>query len=214
MKKIFLFDYFLQKCVLKVQDLLKLDDDLKASQLGVIVSKARMFHRTASGCTMEEIYFCNPMYAQEFFLYFCYRMDDKGERLLRNFNFHRYICYLPGMFSVDCYEDKDITHHLENMFPVVSSRSDIEFNIFNKILGTHTEEELEEKFRQISNFRGVRPLTMENIPTAKPEIDLIDEAWKKLENDEDFINMLTIHCKHDHNGRSHAHAAYFNKMKI
>ena len=214
MKKMFLFDYFLKKCVLKVHDLLKLDDDTKASQLGVIVSKARMFHRTANSCTVEEIYFCNPMYAQELFLYFCYRMDDKGERLLKSFNFHRFISYLPGMYSVECYEDKDITYHLETLFPVVSTKDDIEYDVFNKILGTHSEEELEEKFRHISNFRGVKRLSLENIPTAKPEMELIDATWAKLENDEEFIRMLTVNCKHDHNGRSHAYNAYFNKMKI
>ncbi len=214
MKKIFLFDYFYQKCVLKVQELLKLGDDLRASQLGVIVSKTRMFHRTANSCNMEEICFCNPMYVQELFLYFCYRMDDKGELLLKNFNFHRFISYLPGMYSVECYEDKEITYHLEKLYPVVSSKSEIEYNIFKKILGTCTDEELEEKFRHISNFRGTKTLAMENIPTAKPEIAMIDETWRKLENDEEFLKMLIVNCKHDHNGRSHAYNTYFNKMKI
>ena len=214
MKKIFLFDYFLKKCVLKVQELLNLDGDAKASQLGVIVSKARMLHRTANGCTMEEICFCNPMYAQELFLYFCYCMEDKGERLLKSFNFHRFISYLPGMYSVECYEDKDITHHLEGLFPIVSNENDIDVTIFNKILGTHTEEELIGKFRQVSNFRGVKPLYLENIPTAKNEMELIDKAWMAIEKDETFINMLTVHGKHDHNGRSHAYNTYFNKMKI
>ena len=214
MKKIFLFNYFLQKCMLKVQELLKLDDDTNASQLGIIVSKARMFHRTASGCTMEELYFCNPMYAQELFLYFCYCMEDKGESLLRCFDFHRCISYLPGMYSVECYEDKDISHHLERLYPVVTQISDVDMSLFKKLLGEHTDEELTKKFRQVSNFRGVTPLYMENIPTAKPEMELIDKAWRRIENKQTFINMLVPHNKHDHNGRSHAYNAYFNKMNI
>ena len=214
MKKILLFNYFLQKCAIKVQSLFSIEDNAKASQLGVIASKTRMFRRTSCGCSMEEIYFCNPMYAQELFLYFCYRLGDKGDKLLSYFDFHRFISYLPGFYSVECYEDKDITYHLEKIYPVVSYKHEIEFDALNKILGEHTQDDFLLKFHNISNFRGVKPLYKGDVALKLKEKELMDNAWADIENDSEFIRMLNPSNKHDHNGRSYAYNAYFNKMKI
>lgn len=210
MKKKLLFNYFLQKCVQKEQELLS-TDDFKTALLAVIVSRANLIRHYAQGVTMEAIYFCKPFYAQELFIYLCFNAYENGDCLHSSFNFKKVTSNRSGSWGDEAYEDADITKYLYKVFDYPKGMKDIDCTSYSKIVGENAPNKLLDMFYNLSNFRNVTVTGVE-LPAACPETEMIDRAWNRLMNDENFINMLKIGAKHDSHGRSYAYRSYCEKV--
>lgn len=208
-KKELLFNYFLQKCVQKEQELLN-TDDFKTGLLALILSHAHLYRHFAHGVTMSEIYFCKPFYAQELFIYLCFDALEYGDFLYRSFDFEMETSYRPGEWGVKAYEDKELTQYLDKIFEYPKSMSDVDCELYGKIIGDTSSQELLSKFYNVSNLRTITIDSLE-LPLMCPEVKMIDRAWNRLMVDENFIKMLTIGCKHNSHGRSYIARSYDKK---
>lgn len=214
MKKIIIFNYFIQKCTEKIQELYGISNP-DAAKLCLITSDARMIRRHANGCTTEEVCFCKPMYAQELFLYLCKDAQENGDNLIGAFDFHKSKMYLNNFISYDCYEDGDITGYLEKMYPKVSTESEVRLDLFEQMFKTKDCEAILTKFIHPSNMCYITECEREVYPSeTSEELQMVDRAWNRLEGDNKFTSMLEMKGKHDQFGKSHAYVEYIKKLNL
>lgn len=208
-KKELLFNYFLQKCVQKEQELLS-TDDFKTAMLAIILSRASMVRRIAESVTMGNIYFCEPLYAQELFIYLCFNAEENGDKLKCNFNFSTDA--ISGKNRVKRCEDRELTAHINKIFPHYKSVKDIDCACYQKLTEKESHKDLMDLFFNLSNLRDVSVNYLEIPADRCEEMDMIDRAWHRLEANKDFINMLHLSYKHDQYGCSRVASSYQDKL--
>ncbi len=202
-----LFSYYLHKLAQKEQELLRCDD-FRIGLFAAIFANTRLFRRYASGCTVEPICFCNPIFAQDLFIYLCINAQENGDNLFKEFNFRQitgsYFHYPLCAGRYPCIEDRSISSFLDRLYPSVLSEKDVDVPLLEKLQNLIGEQDLEKKFRITSNIRQVRQSVL---PTLRicAETEMIDRAFERLAADDVMCNMLSIESKCDINGVSVAY---------
>ena len=209
-KKICLFSYYLQKLAQMEQERLGLND-FRAGLLAVVLTKAHLFRRFHTGCTTQELYFCNPQYAQELFVYICLKAKGKGNKLCSMFDFAQTMVYRSGMWGQPYVEDKEITKFLGKVFPEVGNKGEIENSLYAQLLPETPENEWLEKFIHIANFCKVDVDALAPIEDCE-ETAIIDAVIAKLKNDKVLLEMLSF-AKCDMYGVSSAYHKYFSRIR-
>ncbi|MCM1324516.1 MAG: hypothetical protein NC218_10365 [Acetobacter sp.] len=209
MKKKILFSYYLQKLAQMEQELLGVNDQ-RAALLAVVLAKTNLFRRFPSGCTMQELCFCNPRYAQELFVYICLKAKENGGKLRSLFDFSQIQAHYPAMWGQPYIEDREISRFLDKVFPEVKSKREIDTSLYTKLLAEIPENELGSKFVQLSNFRNVNIEAMCHEPCA--ETAIVDAALAEMKGDAVLRNMLTLNGKCDIYAKSPAYKGYLNNI--
>jgi len=187
---------------------LGLQDD-KVAMLALVFSRARLQHRSATGCSSEEVYAVNPKFLQELFILLCSNAEKSGDHLKYSFDFVGVPRFEFG-WNADLkdLEDKDISYHLDNnLFPYANRQMDKE--LYTKLLADKTPEELECIFeRMASKFTyEPRPEALE-LPEPCAETEMIDRTWNRLLEHPNFVSMLKPKGKLDYLGRSVPYQRY------
>lgn len=207
MSKIKLFNYFLSKAALKEKELLHLESE-RASFLAIILADVNILHRHATGCSSEKVYWANPKFAEELFACVCVDAVMHGDELYRAFDFD----YCPFSYRgnmIDGVSDKEIASYLNTeIYPEAKGRADKK--IYAELLKVKNLA-LDEKLSHMNPFftRNVfefdEPLWM---PEPCAETEMIDRAWDRLLNDNDFVKLFQPYSKYIYDGRSLAQARY------
>ncbi len=206
-KKLLLFSYYLQKLAQKEQELLR-SDDFRLGLFALICANTRLFRRFAHGCTVEPICFCDPMYAQELFIYLCLDAKAHGDSLLNEFDFHQTTGFpsrsvKDGMPYV---QDMALTFFLiDKVYPPVLTDANIDIALFKKLGDIICEPDLPSKIRHHDNVRDVHPEALHAFVPCK-ETEMIDRALARLTDDSVMQNMLSSGNKCNLNAESVAYA--------
>lgn len=209
-----IFSYYLQKLAKEEQKLLGLDDE-RAALLALALTKAHLFRRFHTGCTTQELCFCNPRYVQELFIYICLKANESGSKLLSLFDFKQTTAYYIGMRGRPYLEDKEINVFLDQVFPKVLSEGDIEKSIYVALLPEISElsdTEWREKFVLPTNLCNVNPEVLCPMETGE-ETALVDAVFAELKGDSIFQRMLSLTSRCDMYGESPAYSAYFCEVR-
>lgn len=206
-RKIFLFNYFLKKAVEEEQKLLEING-FQVGMLALALSRASIFHRFASGCSMETVYFCSPKYLEEMFLCLCLHIEEQGNNILKSFNFKKTYSPMRSPYDSEDIEDKDLTEYLEEIYPPKLSLSDKEKRMYILIIGNPWEV-------IASKFSGsIRTVAIEKLELFErnEKTELIDHAWEQLKASGRLDKMLALNLKHNMQGQSILRE-YYSKKK-
>lgn len=193
MKKKILFSYYLQKLAQMEQELLGVNDQ-RMALLALVLTKANLFRRICSGCTMQTLYFCNPMYIEELFIYLCLKAGREGMKLRSQFHFVQSSASYPGMWGQPYVEDKDITLFLAKVYPMPKSKKEVDIDLYRRFLDNMSSDELWQKFIQLCNFRNVNTNALCTSEHCE-ETALIDVIFEKLKDDKVLQNMLSLNSR-------------------
>ena len=199
-KKILLFNYFL-KSLAQLEQRLMGFDDFNVAMLATITSKATIYRRYPSGCTMESAAACVPSYAQELFIYALIDAKKNGDDdLLKSYDFVPVVS-----LSLAGIEDYDVTDHLRNLFPTDSNP---DLNVLSCIFGgNYSHAEIKGMFKYDANYSRFNEELFE-VASECDETAMIDRAMVRLANDAEFVKLLNVFYKHDHFCRSLAYQTY------
>lgn len=210
-----IFSYYLQKLAGEEHKLLGVDDD-RAALLALVLTKANLFRRFHTGCTTQELCFCNLRYVQELFIYICLNANDSGNKLLSLFDFNQTMIYRGEVCGRPYLEDKDINIFLDKLFPKVHRNEEyVEKSPYALLLPEISElsdSKWREKFVHPSNLCNVNLEVLCPLETGE-ETALVDAALAELENDTIFFEMLLLTNRCDIHGESRAYQAYFQQIK-
>ena len=205
MGKFELFNYFLSKAALKEQELLHLENE-RASFLAIILATVNIQHRHATGLSSEKVYMANPKFAEELLACVCVDAAMHGDDLYHSFDFE----YSPSFHrgnTIDGVTDSDIASYLKvEIYPEAKGRADEE--IYAELLNAKSLA-LEEKLKRMNPFL-TRNVFVEALRMPEPckETAMIDRAWERLLNDNDFVKLFMPYAKYIYDGRSLAQARY------
>ena len=207
MVKFKFFNYFLSKAALKEQELLHLKSE-RAAFLAVILANVNVLHRHATGLSSEKVYMANPKFAEDLLACVCVDAAMHGDNLYRVFDFEYSPFYYRGKM-IDGVTDKEIASYLKvEIYPEAKGRVDEE--IYAELLNAKSLA-LEEKLKRMNPlftrnvFEFDEPLWM---PEPCAETAMIDRAWERLLNDDDFVRLFQPYAKYIYDGRSLAQARY------
>ncbi len=207
--KFLIFSYYLQKLAQMEQELLGVKDQ-RVGLLAIVLAKTDLFRRFPSGCTTQELCFCNPMFAQELFIHLCLNAEENGDNLRSLFDFVQAVASYPGMWGQPFIHDKEITLFLDEVYPVVKGEEEIDSSLYAKILGKMSRKTLCNKFFQLANFRKVNEKAL-CIPEACKETAMIDRALARLKKGLILQEMLGFR-KCDIYSKSPAYRANLEKI--
>jgi hypothetical protein len=192
-KKILFFNYFMQKCVQKEQELLGVED-FSSGLLGLVLSHTNMMRRFANGCSMEEICFVHRYYPVELFLAVCLDAKLNGDNLISAFDFKEAKGLRGNVYREFFVKEDDLDCYLETIIPSVKSKDDVNFEAYYKVTGFVAEELLQKSYR-LDNLCSITTESLE-LPEECEEIKMIDRAWERLSKDINFTNLFDIGNKH------------------
>jgi len=207
--KILLFSYYLQKLAQMEQELLGVNDQ-QTGLLAVILAKTNLFRRFSSGCTTQELCFCNPMFAQELFIHLCLNAEENGDNLLSSFDFAQTLTFSLGLVEHPIIQDNEITIFLNEVYPEVKSKKEIATSLYVQILGEMSRDELCDKFVQLANFRKINAKAL-CISEPCAETAMIDKALARLKKGSILQEMLGFR-KCDIYSKSPAYTANLKKI--
>ena len=194
-KKVLLFNYFLQKVAETEQRLWQTDE--KAALLAVILSKANVFRRSASGGTSETIWSCQTRYAEDLFWIVCLDAKAHGDDLLKYYQPRA--SFLFGgekQWGAPILEETDIEKQCSQIYPKAAPEKEL-YAQFIK----------EETMPAIMYATTVAPSKLE-LPAPDEDTAAIDRAYQRLSDDKEFLKLLNIYSKYEFYGRSLAHKYY------
>ena len=199
-KKILLFNYFLKSLAQFEQRLMGFDD-FNVAMLATITSKATVYRRYPSGCTMESVAACIPSYAQELFIYALIDAKKNGDgELLKSYDFKPVVS-----LSLVGIEDYDVTDYLKKLFPMDSNP---DLNVISCILGgKYSHSEIRGMFKYDANYSRFNEELFE-VASECEETAMIDRTMERLVNNAEFVKLLNVFYKHDHYCRGLAYQAY------
>lgn len=208
-KKLLLFSYYLKMLAQKEQEMLR-SDDFRIGLLAIIFADTRLFRRFVSGCSVEPICFCNPMYAQELFIYLCLDAEKHGDNLLKEFDFCQTLSFHPRFVNGNLYlQDMELSYFLMNKFyPPVIVSADIDRALLKKFGNCINEPNMLAKFHSHNNICQVCPKAL-NATGSCAETEMIDRALTRLADDPIMKNMLNLTTKCN----LHAESAAFGAIK-
>lgn len=196
-----IFNYFLKEVQLKEQEHLNTKDE-QLALIAVIFSSTHVFRRYQSGCNTEQIYFANPEYAEELFLTLCLDAEKHGDHLLKAFNFVPYERHPYGLIRQDL-RDYELHDYLWNeVYPMAG----VDYNLYATLMKTTPEEARESTSLITAYTRGVK--TNLEISDRCQETEMIDRAWNRLMQNNEFVKLLQISAKHDNQCVSKAYKIY------
>ena len=198
-----LFNYFLHKVMLKEQELWQLKDESTAL-LAVIFSSTSIFRRYASGCNMETIYFADPGYAKELFLLLCLDAEKHGDHLLKAFDFEPREQIQRGKRLQDLTDFALMDYLNKEVYPM----AEVDYNMYAALMKKTVAEA--QKTMSFMAPGYTRAITKEKLvlPEENSETKMIDRAWDRLMQDDEFVELLQVYAKHDNRGNSKAYKRY------
>ncbi|MBR5154172.1 MAG: hypothetical protein IKW58_00420 [Alphaproteobacteria bacterium] len=197
MKKILLFNYFVEKCAKYKQSLLGVSP--KEAMLSLVFSHSHVMHSFKSGTSLVEIYLTNRRYVGELFLMFCLEAEKRGKNILQQFSFHCKDEYRHGSFQREFIDD-DIDKYLNQIYPPLASKLDIDFPMYESITKLSAEKLLEKSYH-LGNLCQVSNHSLEQ-PEFSSETQMIDEVWEQLEKNSVFFRSLNSQCLVNHFAQS------------
>ena len=207
MGKFRLFNYFLSKAALKEKELLHLESE-RASFLAIILADVNIHHRHATGVSSEKVYWANPKFAEELFACVCVDAALHGDDLYRAFDFEYCPFYYRGE-KINGVTDKEIASHLNTeIYPKAKGRADKAiYAELLKVKGIALDEKLSHMNPLFTRnvFEFDEPLRM---PEPCAQTAMIDRAWDRLLNDNDFVKLFYPYAKYIYDGRSLAQFRY------
>lgn len=209
-RKFLLFNYFLQKAVQKEQELLRIDD-FRAALLALIVSRASVFHRCASGCSTQKAYLCKPKYAEELFLYLCLDAEKHGDALLKEFKFQKTHSFSHATQNMGDFEDVELTGYLDQIYPLSKFFNKEDKELYAAIL--ENPADIAELEAAHTFLRKVAVDSLE-LPAQNEKTAMIDRAWERVWEVDEFPAMFTLTGKHDVHGRSYPYNRYMDNQDI
>ena len=185
MKKIFLFNYFLQKCANFKEALLGVGS--KEAMLSLVFSHSWLIHRHKYGVCQDEIYLTNRRYVEELFLIFCLEAKKQDKDLLQEFSFHHKQENQYG-FIFDYFVDDDIDCYLNKLYLPVNSKQQVDFLLYENLTKLSAEELLSKSYH-LGNLCKLSGAELE-LPKSDASTNMVDEVWEQLENDGVFFTLL------------------------
>ena len=212
-KKILLFNYFIMKCVQKEQELHGVKN-FQMSLLALVLSYSGIIRRYSSGCNLEQICFCNRYYLEDLLLCLCVNAHKNNEDLFYLFDFKPHYGYRGDTYSDNYISDSELDKYLENLLPSVKNANEIDYDAYRALVHLSPEELLKESY----HLGNVYKVNASALDVAKdcPEIGVIDRAWARLANDDDFNRLFNIRGKHTPNGvnQANVYLSRFGNKKI
>lgn len=208
-----IFSYYLQKLAEEERKLLGGNE--RSALLALVLTKAHLFRRFHTGCTTQELCFCNPRYVQELFIYLCLKAKESGSKLLSLFDFKQTTAYHTGMRGRLYLEDRTINNFLIRVFPSVKREEQIEKSLYVALLpelSALSGAEWEIKFSHISNFRAVNLEALSPVDPCEGTA-LVDAVMDEMKDDEILRKMLSLGSRCDMYGASPVYHAYFSEIR-
>ena len=212
-KKILLFNYFVMKCVQKEHELHGVKN-FQMSLLALVLSYSGIIRRYPTGCSLEQICFCNRYYLEDLLLCLCVNAHKNGDDLFSAFDFKPYYGYRGDTYSDNYVADAELDKYLENLLPAVKNAKDIDYDAYQSLVQLTPDELLKESY----HLGNVYKVNASSIEVAKDydEIWAIDRAWDRMAKDDDFNKLFNIRGKHTPSGVNQANVflSHFDNQKI